>query len=62
MSEQLDTVNSILAQAKAAAGDGADALAVATARKAFRPEEAEVKPHLGKVAIVTGAAGGIVNT
>lgn len=59
MSEQLDTVNSILAQAKAAAGDGADALAVATARKAFRPEEAEVKPHLGKVAIVTGAAGGI---
>ena len=59
MSEQLKTVEGILAQAKAAAGEGADALAIATARKAFRPEEAEVKPHLGKIAIVTGAAGGI---
>ena len=59
MSEQLKTVEGILAQAKTAAGEGADTLAIATARKAFRPEEAEVKPHLGKVAIVTGAAGGI---
>lgn len=59
MSEQLKTVEGILAEAKAAVGASADALAVATARKAFRPEETEVKPHLGKVAIVTGAAGGI---
>jgi len=56
---QLETVEGILAQAKAAAGEGADALAVAAARKSFLPEEAEVNPHLGKVAIVTGAAGGI---
>jgi len=59
MSEQLEIVEGILKQAQAAAGEGADAVAVATARKSFRPEEAEVKPHLGKVAIVTGAAGGI---
>jgi NAD(P)-dependent dehydrogenase (short-subunit alcohol dehydrogenase family) len=59
MSEQLELVQNILAQAKAAAGEGADVLTVAKARKAFIPDELEVKPHLGKVAIVTGAAGGI---
>eukprot|EP00112_Aurelia_sp_Birch-Aquarium-sp1_P004288 Seg14832.2 transcript_id=Seg14832.2/GoldUCD/mRNA.D3Y31 product="putative oxidoreductase YuxG" protein_id=Seg14832.2/GoldUCD/D3Y31 len=59
MSNQLETVTNILEQAQASAGAGADALAVATARKAFQPEETECKPHLGKVAIVTGAAGGI---
>jgi len=56
---QLSTVNSILEQAKAAAGAGADALTISKARKAFQPELDEAKPHLGKVAIVTGAAGGI---
>lgn len=61
MSNQLTTVEGILAQAKAAAGDSADALALATARKALAPDpEADpLLPHLGKVAVVTGAAGGI---
>lgn len=59
MSNQLETVTNILEQAQTSAGAGTDALAVATARKAFQPEETECKPHLGKVAIVTGAAGGI---
>jgi len=56
---QLTTVTNILQQAKDAAGAGADALTIAKARKAFQPELDEYKPHLGKVAIVTGAAGGI---
>ncbi len=56
---QLTTVNNILQQAKDAAGAGADALTIAKARKAFQPELDEYKPHLGKVAIVTGACGGI---
>lgn len=61
MSNQLTTVEGILAQAKAAAGDSADVLALATARKALAPDpEADpLLPHLGKVAVVTGAAGGI---
>lgn len=61
MSNQLTTVEGILAQAKAAAGDSADLLALATARKALAPDpEADpLLPHLGKVAVVTGAAGGI---
>ena len=56
---QLETVNNILQQAQAAAGAGADALAISKARKSFQPELDESKPHLGKVAIVTGACGGI---
>ena len=56
---QLTTVTSILQQAQEAAGAGADTLAIAKARKAFQPELDEYKPHLGKVAIVTGACGGI---
>ena len=56
---QLETVNNILSQAKAAAGDNASILEIAKARKPFQPELDEYKPHLGKVAIVTGACGGI---
>ncbi len=59
MNTQLETVNTILQQAKAGAGEGADALLIAKARKAYQPEENEALPHTGKVAIVTGAAGGI---
>ena len=59
MSNQLTTVTNILQQAKEAAGAGADALAVSAARKQFQPELDESKPHLGKVAVVTGACGGI---
>ncbi|MDB9741983.1 SDR family oxidoreductase [Akkermansiaceae bacterium] len=61
MSYQLETVEGILAQAKSAAGDSADAVALATARKAFAPdpEANPLRPHLGKVAVVSGAAGGI---
>ena len=59
MSNQLTTVTNILQQAKDAAGADADALSVSAARKAFQPELDEAKPHLGKVAIVTGACGGI---
>lgn len=55
----LETVENILSQAKANAGEGADTLAIASARKQLQPEENEYKPHLGKVAVVTGAAGGI---
>jgi NAD(P)-dependent dehydrogenase (short-subunit alcohol dehydrogenase family) len=56
---QLTTVTDILQQAQAAAGTDANTLAIARARKNFQPELDESKPHLGKVAIVTGAAGGI---
>lgn len=59
MSNQLTTVTNILQQAKEAAGAGADALAISKARKQFQPELDEYKPHLGKVAVVTGACGGI---
>ena len=61
MSNQLETVQSILSQAQASAGAGANALAIATARKELTPDPDAnpLLPHLGKVAIVTGAAGGI---
>lgn len=59
MSSQLTTVTNILQQAKAEAGESADTLTISKARKALQPELDESKPHLGKVAIVTGAAGGI---
>lgn len=56
---QLTTVNNILQQATSAAGTDADTITIAKTRKNFQPELDESKPHLGKVAIVTGAAGGI---
>ena len=56
---QLTTVTNIFQQAKEAAGADADVRAIAVARKQFQPELDEYKPHLGKVAIVTGACGGI---
>lgn len=61
MSNQLKIVEDILAKAKSAASDTSCALTVAKARKEFAPDpEADpLLPHLGKVAIVTGAAGGI---
>ena len=61
MSKQLETVEAIFSQAQAAAGAGANALAIATARKESTPDPDAnpLLPHLGKVAIVTGAAGGI---
>jgi len=57
--QQLETVQHILAQAKAQAGDGADTMAIAAARKALQPELNEQVPHAGKIAVITGAAAGI---
>lgn len=59
--QQFDTVQNIHQLAKTQAGEAADILSIATARQSVRPtaEENPLKPHLGKVAIVTGAAGGI---
>jgi len=61
MSNQLQTVENLLSLAKTEAGEGASILDINKARKAVRPTTAEnpLKPHLGKVAVVTGSAGGI---
>ena len=61
MSKNLETVQEILKKSQAVAGSNASVLEVATARKQFQLDENLdlLRPHLGKVAVITGASGGI---